>query len=57
MIIKTNPHMIQLLELDKNFKAGIIVMHNDVKENMLTMNEKIRNFNEEINHDKNQTNY
>lgn len=49
--------MIQLLELDKNFKAVIIVMHNDVKENMLTMNEKIGNFSKERNHEKTQTNY
>lgn len=49
--------MIQLLELDKNFKTAIIVMHSDVKENMVTMNEKIGNFRKEINHEKNQTGY
>lgn len=42
--------MIQLLEIaGKDFKAAIITIHNDIKENILTMNEKIQNFSKEIN--------
>ena len=43
--------MIQLLELHKNFQAAI--MHNDIKENRLAMNEKIGNFRKQINHENN----
>lgn len=46
--------MIQLLEIaGKDFKAAIITIHNDIKENILTMNEKIQNFSKEINHGNN----
>ena len=36
---------------DQDFKAAIITMHNDVKENMLTMSDKIGNSNKELNHE------
>lgn len=46
--------MIQLLEIaHKDFKAAIITIHIDIKENILTMNEKIQNFGKEINHGNN----
>lgn len=32
---------------DKNFKASIIIMINDIKENKFTMNEKIGNHSRE----------
>lgn len=39
---ETNPEMTQMLALaDKDFEASIITMFNDVKKNMLIMNEKI----------------
>ena len=47
-MLSATPSITQMLYLtDKNFKASIIIMINDIKENKFTMNEKIGNHSRE----------